>query len=78
MNQNLQKFHSIRFQNIQALRAVLAIFVVLEHVRFAACGAFGVDGFFAISGFMILFSTANSTEHFFKKRLIRILPLYYL
>ena len=77
MNQNLHKFHSIRFQNIQALRAVLAIFVVLEHVRFAACGAFGVDGFFAISGFMILFSTANSTEHFFKKRLIRILPLYY-
>lgn len=74
----LQKFHSMHFQNIQALRGILALFVVLEHIRFAACGAFGVDVFFAISGFMILFSTAENTKHFFTKRLIRILPLYYL
>lgn len=71
-------FHKIHFDSIQALRGITALFIVLEHIRFLNCGAFGVDIFFCISGFMIMFSTHNGTKHFFRKRLIRILPLYYL
>ena len=81
MNQMAEKhhnFHNQRFAGIQALRGILALFVVLEHIRFAACGAFAVDAFFCISGFMIMFSTHDDTKHFLAKRLIRILPLYYL
>ncbi len=71
-------FHSHHFTSIQVLRSILALFIVLEHTAFARCGAFGVDAFFCISGFMIMFSTHNSTNRFFTKRLIRILPLYYI
>ena len=39
-------FHQIRFDSIQALRGIAALFVVLEHIRFLNCGAFGVDIFF--------------------------------
>lgn len=71
-------FHDCRFDGIQALRGLAAVFVVLDHIRFLNCGAFGVDIFFCISGFMIMFSTHKDTGHFLGKRLIRILPLYYL
>lgn len=71
-------FHRMHFDSIQALRGIAALFVVLEHIRFLNCGAFGVDIFFCISGFMIMFSTHQNTEHFLVKRLIRILPLYYI
>lgn len=74
----LKPFHDNHFDSIQTLRGIAALFVVLEHVRFLNCGAFGVDIFFCISGFMIMFSTHKSTEGFLRKRLIRILPLYYL
>lgn len=81
MNQtssSLPDFHAIRFDSIQTLRGITALFIVLEHIRFLSCGAFGVDIFFCISGFMIMFSTHKSTEFFLRKRLIRIVPLYYL
>lgn len=71
-------FHQVHFDSIQALRGVTALFIVLEHIRFLSCGAFGVDIFFCISGFMIMFSTHTDTRYFLRKRLIRILPLYYL
>lgn len=71
-------FHSMRFDSIQALRGISAIFIVLEHVRFLSCGAFGVDIFFCISGFMIMLSTQRDASHFLVKRLIRIIPFYYL
>lgn len=74
----LKPFHDNHFDSIQTLRGIAALFVVLEHVRFLNCGAFGVDIFFCISGFMIMFSTHKSTEYFLRKRIIRILPLYYL
>ena len=76
MNQKL--FHDNHFDSIQALRGIMALFILLEHVRFLFCGAFGVDVFFCISGFMIMFSSYKSTDYFMRKRLIRILPLYYL
>lgn len=71
-------FFSRHYDSIQALRGISAIFIILEHVRFLNCGAFGVDIFFCISGFMIMLSTHRDTSHFLGKRLIRILPLYYL
>lgn len=71
-------FHTRHFNCIQALRGFTALFVALEHVRFLNCGAFGVDIFFIISGFMAMFATHQDTKHFIKKRLIRIYPLYAL
>ncbi len=71
-------FHDNHFDSIQTLRGIAALFVVLEHVRFLNCGAFGVDIFFCISGFMIMYTTHKNTDFFLRKRLIRILPLYYL
>ncbi len=71
-------FHTKHFNCIQALRGFTALFVALEHVRFLNCGAFGVDIFFIISGFMAMFATHEDTKHFIKKRLIRIYPLYAL
>lgn len=75
---NTKPFHENHFNNIQALRGIAALFVLTEHVRFLNCGAFGVDIFFCISGFMIMFSTHENKKGFLIKRLIRILPLYYL
>lgn len=74
----MKDFHSHRFHSIQTLRGLAALLVVCEHIRFLACGAFGVDIFFCISGFMIMYTTHHSTEGFFRKRLIRILPFYYV
>ena len=71
-------FHTRHFNCIQALRGITALFVALEHVRFLNCGAFGVDIFFVISGFMVMFSTHDNTKHFLCKRFIRIYPLYAL
>lgn len=71
-------FHREHFESIQALRGIAALFVVLEHIRFLNCGAFGVDIFFVISGFMIMFSTESHPGHFLQKRFLRVLPLYYL
>ncbi len=71
-------FYNRHFDSIQALRGIAAVFIILEHIRFLNCGAFGVDIFFAISGFMAMYTTHQGREQFFRKRLIRILPLYYL
>ena len=73
-----KEFHELHFDSIQALRGLADLFVVFQHVRFLNFGAFGVDIFFCISGFMIMFTTEKSTKYFFRKRLVRILPLYYL
>ena len=79
--------------NVQALRAIAALMVVLYHVEsgingwFAprvalpsvAAGAAGVDLFFLISGFiMVITSRGLSAGEFMSRRLIRIVPLYWL
>lgn len=76
---------------IQALRAVAAVLVVWVHAREqfpwlkeqfpSVFGAYGVDLFFVISGFIMVVSTRNRDVGFFPffiRRLIRVAPLYWI
>lgn len=68
--------------NIQALRAIAAICVAYGHTQFSLLGlqpfgAFGVHIFFVISGFIMAMIVAGGASEFFRRRLIRILPLYW-
>ena len=74
----MEDFYHRRYDSIQLLRGIAAVFIIFEHIRFLNCGAFGVDIFFCISGFMMMLSTASGMENYWIKRLTRILPLYYL
>ena len=75
-----------RLDSIQHLRGIAALLVVFVHfptplARF--CGSIGVDIFFFISGFIIFISIDKSGYYdkpltFLKKRLLRIIPLYFL
>lgn len=77
---------------IQYLRAIAALLVVIYHAGNALreyytpslpqfeVGAFGVDIFFVISGFIMwTISTAQPTApgSFYKRRIIRIVPIYW-
>lgn len=78
--------------NIQMLRAVAALAVVLHHTQFhlqlaygtplfALVGRAGVDLFFLISGFVMVYTTRDSqrtTVQFWTDRAVRIVPLYWL
>jgi peptidoglycan/LPS O-acetylase OafA/YrhL len=83
--------------SIQALRGVAVLAVVLMHVAQYSLqrlglsvvplfdvGAAGVDLFFVISGFVIvyaserLFGRPGSTRIFLLRRLIRIVPIYWI
>jgi exopolysaccharide production protein ExoZ len=76
--------------NIQLLRALAAYLVVMVHsadvlsrsftTGWANFGNFGVDLFFVISGFIMVYTTGKITVSpgvFFEDRLIRIVPLYW-
>ncbi|EKS6335338.1 acyltransferase family protein, partial [Enterobacter hormaechei] len=83
-------------QYIQALRAIAAMLVVLCHARdflkgteyewlaqrLFWPGAFGVDLFFIISGFIIIYTShsyqSNDLIKFIKKRFLRVWPLYFI
>lgn len=78
--------------NLQALRALAASLVVFYHVQGSAgriagrpydtdFGAFGVDIFFVISGFIMFQTTAGfrrSAGEFVADRMIRVVPLYWI
>ena len=78
--------------NIQALRALAALLVVVVHLEQLLAplgvtpsnvffGGGGVDLFFVISGFIMVYTTAQSwpgTGNFLLNRVIRIVPLYWL
>jgi exopolysaccharide production protein ExoZ len=69
--------------SLQLLRFVAAALIVLHHAMREflgsfAFGEFGVDIFFVISGFIISHITQDGREQFFTRRLIRIVPLYWL
>ena len=64
---------------VQALRAIAASAVVLFHIDvFNVPGTWGVDLFFVISGFIMCYVTARSDPNFLLKRIIRVVPLYWL
>src|SRR5262245_42124199 len=70
--------------SIQILRAVAALGVVLAHIfPGAVIGTAGVDLFFVISGFIMvyaserLFGRGDAPRVFFLRRLARIVPLYW-
>jgi exopolysaccharide production protein ExoZ len=82
---------------IQILRAIAALSVVTLHMQgelahrgfddpfpSLATGAFGVDLFFVISGFIMVYSSGrlfaqpHAGRRFFIKRIIRIVPLYWV
>ncbi|MDC7888415.1 acyltransferase family protein [Escherichia coli] len=85
----------LKLNSIQVMRGIAALMVVGFHYRTSLNGvyaqtnlgdllflngAFGVDLFFIISGFIIVYSTKNKVENtplsFFIKRLFRIYPVY--
>jgi len=82
--------------SIQYLRGVAALLVVLSHIAWKniqaggdtlhwwhEAGQFGVDIFFIISGFIMVYITQNmhqqpdGVKNFIKKRFVRIVPLYW-
>lgn len=70
-------FYNRRFDSIQFLRAAAAFSVIFNHMAFIGKGAFGVDIFFCISGFIMMYVTEIDTRNFLMKRIIRLAPLYY-
>jgi len=74
--------------NVEALRAIAALAVVLVHLRvflqmlrIPNIGGGGVDLFFVISGYLMVYTTRRSTPRpfeFFARRLARIAPMYWL
>ncbi|SEN44873.1 Peptidoglycan/LPS O-acetylase OafA/YrhL, contains acyltransferase and SGNH-hydrolase domains [Pseudomonas sp. ok272] len=67
-----------RLDSVQFLRAIAATAVVIFHIPLFRNGSWGVDIFFVISGFIMALVTAKSGRHFFAKRVIRVVPLYWL
>ena len=73
---------SYKINNIQALRAFAAVAVTIFHSQYAlphmpAIGAFGVDIFFVISGYIMAYISETKPIFFIRRRLIRILPPYW-
>ena len=71
-------------RNLHFLRALAALSVVYFHITSTAgldlawdVGSRGVDVFFVISGFIIAYIGSKKPEHFFVRRLIRIVPFYW-
>jgi exopolysaccharide production protein ExoZ len=80
-----------KLYSVQYLRALAASAVVVYHASKALAGheeqidlgygTYGVDVFFVVSGFIMFYTTIDSTITplvFFLKRLIRIFPLYFI
>ena len=67
-------------KDIQILRALAVIFVVLFHLEVGglASGFLGVDVFFVVSGFlMALLYKKGEAKRFFERRARRLLPAYF-
>lgn len=78
--------------NFQALRAIAALLVTFVHIELLVMplgvtkrqlmfGNVGVDLFFVLSGFVIVYSTLRSRPGpaaFFENRVIRVVPLYWV
>ena len=67
-----------KIENIQVLRFIAAFSVMMVHLPVFEFGAWGVDIFFIISGFIMMYITEYNSKSFLIKRIIRIVPLYWL
>jgi exopolysaccharide production protein ExoZ len=67
-----------QLDTVQALRAVAALCVIGMHIPALERGAFGVDLFFVISGFIVCHVAAADPGQFIVKRVFRVVPLYWL
>lgn len=63
---------------VQALRFIAAMAVACVHIPIIKQGHWGVDLFFVISGFIMMYATAAGSPAFFLKRIIRVAPIYWL
>ena len=76
-----------KLNNIQVLRAFAAVAVVVFHTGYTLpfmarpFGSFGVDVFFAISGYIMARildpASPSSSDFFFRRRVLRIVPPYW-
>jgi exopolysaccharide production protein ExoZ len=69
--------------NLQVLRGIAALGVVFYHMSFLLPGElhtefFGVSTFFVISGFIMCYITRENADGFLRKRLERIVPIYWI
>jgi peptidoglycan/LPS O-acetylase OafA/YrhL len=69
--------------NIQLLRGLAALAVVFYHTAFILYGNVhtdfqGVCIFFVISGFIMTYIIHTRPEHFLLRRVVRIVPLYWI
>ncbi|MBN3854635.1 acyltransferase [Paraburkholderia sp. Ac-20340] len=64
--------------NIQGARAIAALAVVAYHLGALPFGQCGVDVFFVISGFIMSYVAPSEGSRFFARRLLRVLPLYWI
>lgn len=74
-----------KYPGVDLLRAGAVLAVVFFHFQFLPIGWIGVDLFFVISGFLIggvildkALINKFSFKEFYRNRILRILPLYYL
>jgi exopolysaccharide production protein ExoZ len=69
--------------NLQVLRAIAAIGVVIYHIDYhfvsdVHTDFLGVATFFVLSGFIMCYVTKDDAEGFLTHRIVRIVPLYWL
>ena len=62
----------------QILRGGAALLIVIGHATVLVGTAFAVELFFIISGFMMMYTSDGGLKRFFTKRIIRIVPLYWI
>lgn len=67
-----------KIDSIQVLRFLAAFSVMMVHLPIFGFGAWGVDIFFVISGFIMMYVTEFSERNFFLKRIFRVVPLYWI
>ncbi len=67
-----------KIEIIQVLRFFAAFSVMMVHLPIIGFGIWGVDIFFVISGFIMMYVTENNQKNFLIKRIIRIVPLYWI
>ena len=67
-----------KIESIQFLRFVAAFSVMMVHIPLIGRGIWGVDMFFVISGFIMMYITDIDDKFFFTKRIFRIVPLYWI